>query len=939
MAKEITKPTQKQIDYATRIAADLDISLPEKETSDAYSEFISVNKLKPTIKQKEYAAKIAGILNISLPEKETKTAYKEFVDVNKEAFSQRKIELANAVNILDYARSQGLELKRDGRDYRVKNYSGGFIITPEKNSWNWFAENQGGGIVQLCMFLENKTYQEAVDTLVHDDMESIRRAPDWKPEPEQPKEFNLPEKNNTNRHVYAYLTKTRRIDEEIVKDMLDKGYIYENQQKSCVFVGRDNEGVPRHASVRSTNVSGKAYKKDVYGSQKKYSFSVSGTSGNLNVFEAPIDALSYMSLQKLQGKPVKDSYVALGGVTDKALEQYLEDHKDIRQITVCTDGDEAGEKAAERIKEKYGTDYEIVRERSLHKDFNEDLVGIMQEENFKRNLHEVVTGKSRVSDSILIGKTPNILVACGAEGVDFTISKTVIDKCTRPEIRDAEGKLTGKTGHGLTEEQLYSALMNVKEPVMVLKGNRENSLVVVTEYPDDKSRPIVVSVILDKKSGRTMINGVSSVYGRDKFEEYLERQIQADNILAFDNKKAEPLLQPIGKWYPKRGEVFSYDATIAYSMESVKRQKNDRIVLTSEEGKKENERLENEFNRDIERVRRDGLTLVSIKEQTPEICLEAVKQNGWALQFVKEQTPEICIEAVKQVGQALLYVKEQTPEICMEAVKQNGYALQDVKEQTLEICMAAVRQNSNALEYVEPQFRDAVSRNVNQWDAANEEKSENKKPDKDVSYNEKMEKQNQLVDSASVTVSTQTKQLVETIQNGDYANVIERGDELVKSMDDLAKLDSIMKKLDAFAETADDYEMFADKEFQEELYRTLQEYKKLLLDNPDGIVTLLAKFYEQSNPNELNINHPDLWNRFWNYLERYGVTGDVRFSNRLNNIVAQQETKEQAFSIMKDIKQYLDNRLYMTSYMRGDVAVNEDIASNYLENAYRYLNT
>lgn len=779
---------------------------------------------EPSQKQKDYAANIARVLNIKLPEENTSAAYRDFISKNQERFAQSRpvavhftdeqINRANAVDIVDYAHSMGLELKRDGKDYRVKDYSGGFIISPEKNNWNWFEGDQGGGVVQLCMFLENKTWQEAVGTLLNEDMEPIRRALDWKPKEEPPKEFNLPPKNNTDKHVYAYLTKTRGIDAEIVKDMLDKGYIYENQHRSCVFVGRDNEGVPRHASVRSTNTVGKAYKKDVSGSQKKYSFSISGTSGNLNVFEAPIDALSYMSLQKLQGKPVNDSYVALGGVTDKALEQYLEDHKDIRQITVCTDGDEAGEKAAERIREKYGTDYEIVREGSLHKDFNEDLVGIMQEENFKRNLHEVVAGKSRVSDSILIGKTPNILVACGAaEELDFTISKTVIDKCIRPEIRDADGKLTGKTGHGLTEEQLYSALMNIKEPVMVLKGNRENSLIVVTEYPDDKNRPIVVSVLMDKKSGRTMINGVSSVYGRDKFEEYLERQMQADNILAFDNKKAEPLLQPIGKWYPKRGEVFSYNATIAYSMESV-----------------------------------------------------------------------------KYFGNISL----------------------------------------------------------------SEEKSGNKKLDTDVSYNEKMEKQNQLVDSASVIVSTKTKQFVETVQNGDYANLIERGDEMVKSMDDLAKaveertrtrvermannkLDSIMKKLDVFAKTADDYEMFADEEFQERLYRTLQECKKLLQDNPDGIITLQPKFYEQSNPNELDVK-PDLWNEFWSYLERYGVTGDERFSNRLNNIAAQPETKEQAFSIMKDIKEYLDNRLYMTSYMRGDVAVNEDIASYYLGNAYRYLN-
>jgi len=38
-------------------------------------------------------------------------------------------------------------------------------------------------------------------------------------------------------------------------------------------------------------------------------------------------------------------------------------------------------------------------------------------------------------------------------------------------------------------------------------------------------------------------------------------------------------------------------------------------------------------------------------------CLEAVKKDGLNLAFVKEQTHEICLEAVKQDGYALIYVK------------------------------------------------------------------------------------------------------------------------------------------------------------------------------------------------------------------------------------------------------------------------------------------
>ena len=66
-------------------------------------------------------------------------------------------------------------------------------------------------------------------------------------------------------------------------------------------------------------------------------------------------------------------------------------------------------------------------------------------------------------------------------------------------------------------------------------------------------------------------------------------------------------------------------------------------------------------------------------------ALEAVKRNGLALQYVKDQTKDICLKAVKQDGFALLYVKNQTKEICLEAVKQDGSALQYVKDQTEEI--------------------------------------------------------------------------------------------------------------------------------------------------------------------------------------------------------------------------------------------------------------
>ncbi len=299
-------------------------------------------------------------------------------------FTEEQIERANRVDVVDYARSMGMEIQKNGNWYKAKHKIG-LYFHRGGNTWHWVGRDTGGrGAISLCMELENKTWVEAVKTLLNEDMEPIRHTSDWKPEPETPREFHLPHQNDTYRHVFAYLTKTRGIDSGILKTMVDKGYIYENTQKSCVFVGRDKDGVAKHASIRSTNTYSEAFKQDVPGSQKAYSFSISGTSGTLNVFEAPIDALSYMTLQKLHGKQINDSYVALGGVTDKALERFLADHKDIEKVRVCTDHDEAGEMAVVRIYEKYGQDYKVTRHRPTNKDFNADLVAIRQKERMKQ---------------------------------------------------------------------------------------------------------------------------------------------------------------------------------------------------------------------------------------------------------------------------------------------------------------------------------------------------------------------------------------------------------------------------------------------------------------------------------------------------------------------------------------------------------------------------
>ena len=70
------------------------------------------------------------------------------------------------------------------------------------------------------------------------------------------------------------------------------GDIYEEAaHHNAIFVGRDEDGVPRYAHQRGTAGN---FRLDVKGSDKAFNFCYRGEGERLFVFEAPIDLLSFI---------------------------------------------------------------------------------------------------------------------------------------------------------------------------------------------------------------------------------------------------------------------------------------------------------------------------------------------------------------------------------------------------------------------------------------------------------------------------------------------------------------------------------------------------------------------------------------------------------------------------------------------------------------------
>ena len=161
--------------------------------------------------------------------------------------------------------------------------------------------------------------------------EPHRRRIDQAPRPFS--DFRLPPRSPDNRTARNYLTAARRIDEDVTGFFFASGDIYEDAaHHNAVFVGRDEDGIPRYAHSKGTAGN---FRLDVKGSDKAFNFCYRGEGERVFVFEAPVDLLSFLCLFKKDWQ--KQSYLSLGGVGEKALLRFLSDRPNIKTVYLCLD--------------------------------------------------------------------------------------------------------------------------------------------------------------------------------------------------------------------------------------------------------------------------------------------------------------------------------------------------------------------------------------------------------------------------------------------------------------------------------------------------------------------------------------------------------------------------------------------------------------------------
>jgi|GEM_PF-75408 len=291
--------------------------------------------------------------------------------------SSEQIARAKALQIDDYVRTQEPDnITRVGGAYYLKDHDS---LVVRNGMWHWHSRGIGGkNVVDYLMKVRGYSFVDAVRQLAGDGftiqppyaLAPMARPPTTAQAPMHTKEsvksaFKLPRRNADNDRVLAYLER-RGIDRKMAQDCIDTGLLYESAAwHNAVFVGRDESGKARYATVRGTTdvTAGSSrgaenaetdakstvpFRRDVEGSDKSCGWFLPPTSPDCTtvlVFESPIDAMSH----KLLCPEVDGFRLSLGGTALSALTRFLENHSEINTIITCTDNDTAGHLAARKI--------------------------------------------------------------------------------------------------------------------------------------------------------------------------------------------------------------------------------------------------------------------------------------------------------------------------------------------------------------------------------------------------------------------------------------------------------------------------------------------------------------------------------------------------------------------------------------------------------------
>ncbi|MFK3433877.1 toprim domain-containing protein [Staphylococcus aureus] len=272
------------------------------------------------------------------------------VEQNKLPISEEQLKNAENKSILDVASEFGYSFRKSG-NYYIGIEHDSLVLNASKNTYNWYSKQEYGNPINFVQNEKSIDFVDAVNYLNNKDFIETE-VKEEKIEYDKSK-FNYREKEEMN-VTRDYLINKRMINEELVNQLIEHDYIKEDKMKNVCFQWKNQEGDIVGSDKCGT---GKTKFKGIdKGSDFKNAFNFSTTDmpEDIYVFESPIDAMSYKSLNK-----EKDGiFVSMNGLKQEAVKYqiayYIKRYdKNPKTIHLCVDNDTAGNEFINKLQNQH----------------------------------------------------------------------------------------------------------------------------------------------------------------------------------------------------------------------------------------------------------------------------------------------------------------------------------------------------------------------------------------------------------------------------------------------------------------------------------------------------------------------------------------------------------------------------------------------------------
>lgn len=297
-------------------------------------------------------------------------------NINKQELTFREeVDKIKQLSIVDFCDKQGIELKKSGRYYSLKEHDS-LVIDTQKNNFVWNSRQKNGDIINFVQEYYNVDFKKAIEIITNKDIKEITSSAykEYQEKTITPEEIKKSfdsdlVRNKDMRRVYAYLTKTRNISAETVNEFVSKGLIIEDERHNLTFKMKDKEDNIIGVVKKETGYIKLNYI-NTHSDIKGFSFVTKGKNPDkLFFFEAPLDLMSFYEMNK--DKLKNSILVSMQGLKHNCIIENMK-YYGINDISVCVDNDDGGKKFINFIKEEFkDNNPKFFIPKS--KDWNEDI--------------------------------------------------------------------------------------------------------------------------------------------------------------------------------------------------------------------------------------------------------------------------------------------------------------------------------------------------------------------------------------------------------------------------------------------------------------------------------------------------------------------------------------------------------------------------------------